>query len=157
LKSRISVKPLPSRPYEYAEWKKAKVNNYHIEIDRHYYSVPYQLAREQVEVRLTSSTVEVLFKNKRAAGHQRDFRKGAFTTLTEHMPKNHQRYLEWTPSRIIRWAQRKMAQKLKGSSLESWIAGHIRSRATDPHSVSCAWEKLTPPNDSKPPVSGLSL
>ena len=154
---RPALKPLPSRPYEYAEWKKAKVNNYHIEIDRHYYSVPYQLAREQVEVRLTSSTVEVLFKNKRAAGHQRDFRKGAFTTLTEHMPKNHQRYLEWTPSRIIRWAQRKMAQKLKGSSLESWIAGHIRSRATDPHSVSCAWEKLTPPNDSKPPVSGLSL
>ena len=104
---RSALKSLPSRPYEYAEWKKARVNiDYHIEIDRHYYSVPYQLAREQVEVRLTSSTVEVLFKNKRAASHQRDFRKGAFTTLTEHMPKSHQRYLEWTPSRIIRWAEK---------------------------------------------------
>ena len=104
---RPALKSLPSRPYEYAEWKKARVNiDYHIEIDRHYYSVPYQLAREQVDVRLTSSTVEVLFKNKRVASHQRDYRKGAFITLTEHMPKSHQRYLEWTPSRIIRWAEK---------------------------------------------------
>lgn len=104
---RPALKSLPSRPYEYAEWKKARVNiDYHIEIFRHYYSVPYQLAREQVDVRLTSSTVEVLFKNKRVASHQRDYRKGAFTTLTEHMPKSHQRYLEWTPSRIIRWAEK---------------------------------------------------
>ena len=104
---RPALKPIPSRPYEYAEWKRARVNiDYHIEIDRHYYSVPYQLAREQVDVRLTSSTVEVLFKNRRVASHQRDYRKGAFITLTEHMPKSHQRYLEWTPSRIIRWAEK---------------------------------------------------
>ena len=62
---RPALKSLPSRPYEYAEWKKARVNiDYHIEIDRRYYSVPYQLAREQVDVRLTSSTVEVLFKTQ---------------------------------------------------------------------------------------------
>jgi len=104
---RPALKSLPSCLYEYAEWKKARVNiDYHIEIDRHYYSVPYQLVRQQVDVRLTSSTVEVLFKNKRVASHQRDYRKGAFTTLIEHMPKSHQRYLEWTPSRIIRWAEK---------------------------------------------------
>jgi transposase len=104
---RPALKSLPLRPYEYAEWKKARVNiDYHIEIDRHYYSVPYQLVRQQVDVRLTFSTVEVLFKNKRVASHQRDYRKGAFTTLIEHMPKSHQRYLEWTPSRIIRWAEK---------------------------------------------------
>jgi transposase len=97
--------PLPSTPYEYAEWKKARVNiDYHIEIDRHYYSVPYQLVREQVDVRLTSSTLEVLFKNRRVASHKRDYHQGGFTTLREHMPKSHQRYLDWTPSRIIRWA-----------------------------------------------------
>jgi transposase len=96
---------LPSTPYEYAEWKKARVNiDYHIEIDRHYYSVPYQLVREQVDVRLTSSTLEVLFKNRRVASHKRDYHQGGFTTLREHMPKSHQRYLDWTPSRIIRWA-----------------------------------------------------
>jgi transposase len=65
--------------------------------------------------------VEVLFKNKRVASHQRDYRKGAFTTLTEHMPKSHQRYLEWTPSRIIRWAEKNgpKTQKLITQILDS--------------------------------------
>ena len=100
-----ALKGLAPRRYEYAEWKKARVNiDYHIEIDRHYYSVAYQLVREQVDVRITATTVEVLFKNKRVASHKRNFKKGGFTTLREHMPKSHQRYLEWSPSRIINWA-----------------------------------------------------
>jgi transposase len=103
---RPALKPLPEKPYEYAEWKKATVNiDYHIEVDHHYYSVPYQLTREQVEVRITLTTIEVLFKNRRVASHARSYRKGAFTTLKEHMPKAHQQYLEWTPSRIICWAK----------------------------------------------------
>ncbi len=103
---RPALKPLPQKPYEYADWKKATVNiDYHIEVDHHYYSVPYQLAREQVEARITLTTIEVLFKNKRVASHARSYRKGGFTTLKEHMPKAHQQYLEWTPSRIIHWAQ----------------------------------------------------
>ena len=100
-----ALKPLPAQPYEYAEWKKARVNiDYHIEIHRHYYSVPYQLRKEQVDVRITSTTIEILFKNRRVASHARSYQPGAFTTLIEHMPKSHQKYLEWTPSRIIRWA-----------------------------------------------------
>jgi transposase len=100
-----ALKPLPERPYEYAEWKKARVNiDYHIELDHHYYSVPYQLVKEQVDVRLTKSTIEILFKNRRVASHPRSYRRGAFTTSKDHMSKVHQRYLEWTPSRIIRWA-----------------------------------------------------
>jgi transposase len=102
---RPALKPLPQTPYEYADWKKAKVNiDYHIEVDGHYYSVPYQLVKESVEVRFTSTTVEVLFKNRRVASHPRSYLTGGFTTLKEHMPKAHQQYLEWTPSRIIRWA-----------------------------------------------------
>jgi transposase len=102
---RPALKPLPEKPYEYADWKKAKVNiDYHVEVDGHYYSVPYQLVRESVEIRFTSTVVEVLFKNHRAASHPRSYRRGGYTTLKEHMPKTHQRYLEWTPSRIIRWA-----------------------------------------------------
>jgi transposase len=100
-----TLKPLPPGRYEYAEWKKARVNiDYHIEVDHHYYSVPYQLVRKQVDVRLTTSTVEVLFKNRRVASHRRSYHRGGFITLREHMPKSHQRYLDWTPSRIIRWA-----------------------------------------------------
>ena len=100
-----ALKPLPSRPYEYAEWKKARVNiDYHIEIYRHYYSVPYQLIKQEVDARVTDTTVEVLFKNRRVASHLRSYQQGGFTTLPEHMPKSHQKYLEWTPSRIIKWA-----------------------------------------------------
>lgn len=100
-----ALQPLPTQRYEYSEWKKARVNiDYHVEVDRHYYSVPYQFAREQVDVRFTATTVEFLFKNRRIACHKRSYVPGGFTTLKEHMPKSHQRYLEWTPSRIIKWA-----------------------------------------------------
>jgi len=100
-----ALKPLPKTPYEYAEWKKARVNiDYHIAVLKHYYSVPYQLIKKQVDVRITINTVEVLFKNRRVASHVRSYVLGSFTTLTEHMPKSHQKYLEWTPSRIINWA-----------------------------------------------------
>ena len=100
-----ALKPLPAAKYEYAEWKKARVNiDYHIEFDRHYYSVPCQLRKEQVDLRLTDTTVEILFKNKRIASYPRSYKQGAFTTCREHMPKSHQKYLEWTPSRIIKWA-----------------------------------------------------
>jgi transposase len=118
-----ALKPLPSRPYQYAEWKKARVNiDYHIEIDRHYYSVPYQLARQQVDVRLTATTVEVLFKNRRVASHQRDLRPGAFTTLDQHMPEAHRRYLQWSPSRIINWAAK------NGPNTQSLVSRIIDSR-----------------------------
>jgi transposase len=100
-----AMKPLPTHPFEYSEWKKARVNiDYHVEVDHHYYSVPYHFVREQVDVRLTATSVEVLFKGRRIASHKRNYVPGAFTTLKEHMPKSHQRYLEWTPSRIIKWA-----------------------------------------------------
>jgi transposase len=100
-----ALKPLPPHPYEFARWKKSMVNiDYHIEVDRHYYSVPYQLVRKQVEVRFTATIVEILFKNRRVASHKRSYRRGGFTTLNEHRPKSHQKHLEWTPSRIIEWA-----------------------------------------------------
>jgi transposase len=117
-----ALKPLAAHRYEYAEWKRARVNiDYHIEVDHHYYSVPYQLVREQVDVRLTANTVEVLFKNRRVAAHKRSSVPGGFTTLTEHMPKSHQRYLQWTPSRIITWAGKNGAntQKLVTRILEN--------------------------------------
>lgn len=97
--------PLPALSYEFAEFKTATVNiDYHVEVDRHYYSVPYQLARKSVDVRLTQSTVEVLFKGKRVASHPRSRQRGASTTNPSHMPAHHRAYLEWTPSRIINWA-----------------------------------------------------
>ena len=100
-----ALKPLPRHRFTYAEWIRAKVSiDYHIEVDHHYYSVPYQLIHERLDVRLTQTTVEILFRGRRVALHRRSSLRAKHTTLAEHMPKSHQKYLQWTPSRLIRWA-----------------------------------------------------
>lgn len=99
--------PLPERRYEYADWKKSRVNiDYHVEIENHYYSVPYQLVHQQVEVRITTSTIEIFSKGQRQASHKRSFVKYGHTTLAEHMPESHRKYLEWTPTKILDWAEK---------------------------------------------------
>jgi transposase len=100
------LKPLPATPYEYAEWRHARVHlDYHLEVEGHFYSVPHRFVRQAVDVRLTTSTVEVFHKGERIAAHRRSARKGSHTTLAEHMPKAHQHHLEWTPGRFLNWAQ----------------------------------------------------
>ncbi len=100
-----ALQPLPARRYEYAEFKKARVNiDYHIEVLGHYYSVPYELRGEQLDVRLSARMVEVLHKGRRVAAHPRDERKGLHSTELTHMPRAHREHLAWTPSRIIDWA-----------------------------------------------------
>lgn len=102
-----ALKRLPETPYVFSEWKKARVNiDYHIELNGHYYSVPYSLGREkEFEVRYTDKTVEIFYNTRRIASHLRDDTRGRHTTLGEHMPKSHREYLEWNPSRIINWAK----------------------------------------------------
>lgn len=102
---RPALKPLPAAPYEFAEWKKARVNiDYHIEFDGSYYSVPYQLVRREVDLRITARMIEIFMKGHRVAAHVRSFKKGYFVTEMNHRPVSHQKYLEWTPSRMIQWA-----------------------------------------------------
>ena len=103
---RPALRPLPAHPYEYAQWKKARVNiDYHVEVDRHWYSVPHALIRQQVEVRLGDHTVEILHKGKRVASHPRSFAQGRHTTVLEHMPRHHREYVQWSPQRLVRWAE----------------------------------------------------
>ncbi len=103
---RPALLPLPELPYSYAEWKKARVNiDYHVEVERHYYSVPHTLLRADVEVRLTALTIEILHGGRRVAAHKRSMRVGGYTTTPEHRPKSHQKHLEWSPSRLLRWGQ----------------------------------------------------
>ena len=100
-----ALRQLPTKKYQYAEWKKARVNlDYHIEFERSYYSVPYQLRKESVDIRYTNTLIEVFYKNKRVALHVRSTKPGGFSTVSEHMPKSHEAYLKWTPQRIIQWA-----------------------------------------------------
>ena len=103
---RPALQPLPDTPYDYAEWKKARVNiDYHIEVEGHYDSVPYQLVKQTLDVRIGAQVVECLYQGKRVASHRRAHSKGRHTTVIEHMPLAHQQYAQWTPQRLVRWAQ----------------------------------------------------
>jgi transposase len=102
-----ALKPLPEQPYEFAIWKKARVNiDYHVEFEKHYYSVPYTLIHKEVYVRATQSTLEIFHNNRRIASHRRVKSAGRHTTVSEHMPPAHQKYLEWPPERLTSWAHK---------------------------------------------------
>lgn len=100
-----TLKPLPSYPYEYTDFKKAKVHvDYHVELDGHYYSVPYQYIGKEIALRFTLERVECWYQNQQIALHVRSNQKGKHTTIAEHMPKSHRKHLEWTPGRFLNWA-----------------------------------------------------
>jgi len=100
-----ALRPLPERAYEYAEWRKARVSlDYHVEVEKHYYSVHHSLLRQQLDVRLTEKTVELFQHGQRVAVHVRSNRQGSHSTNPEHMPKAHRAHLEWTPGRLLNWA-----------------------------------------------------
>ncbi len=102
---RPGLSALPTQPYEYAEWKKARVNlDYHVEVDGHYYSVPHSLVKREVEVRLTATSVEFFHGSQRVALHARSSLRGAHSTQPDHMPKAHRAHMEWTPGRFLNWA-----------------------------------------------------
>jgi transposase len=103
---RPALRPLPADDYEYAEWRLARVNlDYHVEAAGFLYSVPHALIREQVDVRLTSRTVEIFHRGQRVAAHQRRHGGRRHGTDPDHMPSSHRRYAEWTPERFRRWAR----------------------------------------------------
>ena len=96
-----ALKPLPGQPYQYAEWKQRRAGlDYHVEVAKHYYSVPHALAKQKLWVRITDRTVEVFHKGKRVAAHMRGSGNRRHTTVAEHMPSSHRRYANWTPERI---------------------------------------------------------
>jgi len=102
---RPHLKGLPSEPYAFAEWRLRRVGvDYHVEVEAHFYSVPYRFARSEVEVRLTPRTVEIFLKGERVAAHLRSSGNHRHTTIPEHMPSSHRRYADWTIERIRREA-----------------------------------------------------
>lgn len=102
-----ALKPLPSCRYEYAEWKKAKAGfNYHVEIDRHFYSVPFTFIKKDLHVRYNTRTIEIFYQDNRIASHARSYTAYGYTTDPQHMPKAHQHHAQWTPERITSWAKK---------------------------------------------------
>jgi transposase len=103
---RPALQPLPAQPYEYAQWRRAKVHlDYHIEVERHYYSVPHGLIGQPVDVRVAASTIEVFHRGQRVAAHARSQRVGGFTTVDAHRPPHHQSVVNLTHARLLARAE----------------------------------------------------
>jgi transposase len=104
---RPALRSLPGVRFVYADWSRARVNvDYHVVHQHHYYSVPHALVHEEVELRVGAFTVEVFFRGHRVASHRRSYERGRHTTDSSHMPKAHQKHLQWSPSRLLRWAKK---------------------------------------------------
>ncbi len=110
-----ALKALPLTPYVYAEWKLVRVHiDYHVDIEGHYYSVPYRLAKQQLDARITENTIEVFNKGERVASHLRSWLKGHHTTLDAHRPEAHRHYGDWSPERFISWAEKNRLSNRSG-------------------------------------------
>jgi transposase len=118
-----ALKALPAAPYEYAEWKKARVHiDYHVAVEGHYYSVPHALIKKQLDVRITQNIIECFYRGQRVASHRRSQQKGRHTTVPAHMPESHRQAGEWTPQRLANWAAK------TGPATEKLITTVLTSR-----------------------------
>src|SRR5262249_47710917 len=135
--------PLPAERFDLSEWSRARVNiDYHIAFDTNYYSVPYNLVQELVEVRSTPKTVEVFHKSQRVASHVRARGHGRAVTIAEHRPRSHQAHLEWTPSRMVPGLRPSARTPLVCSSAY-WPTSRIRRWAIEVAWASSGWPNAT--------------
>ena len=168
---RPALRELPPAPYEYADWKRCRVNlDYHVEIDKHFYSVPFRLLREEVEARITAKTVEIFHRGKLVAAHLRSLRPNRSTTLADHMPSSHRRYRDWTHERILREAASIGKPVLGPAQPDPWdtaalvdprveepggcARARIRSRGSAPASAFSGWRRAMTPSGWMAPVPG---
>ena len=118
-----ALKPLPVAPYVFAEWKQCRAGlDYHVDVDRHYYSVPHQLLKQKLWVRTTARTVEIFHKGQRVASHARTSGNRQHSTIRDHMPTHHRFREDWTPERIRRQAAR------IGPNVEAFVEVVMRQR-----------------------------
>ena len=148
---------LPAAPYELAEWKTATVQfNYHISVDGMLYSVPYEYIKRKVDVRVTETTIEIFYNKNRIASHRRlRGRKGQYSTVTEHMLEDHQKYLEWNGDRFRRWAAQ------IGHNTSKVVNALLASKRVEQQSYRSCMGLLKladniPSTDSKQPAKKLS-
>ena len=146
--------PLPATPFELAEWKIATVQfNYHIAVDGMYYSVPHQYIKDKVDVRVTDTTIEIFYHHDRIASHRRlHGRSGQYSTVTAHMPDDHQKYLEWNGDRFRRWADQIGPNTRKAVDAILTPAGSNSSH-TGAVWGCCGWQTSILPSGLKKPVS----
>jgi transposase len=96
---------LPTERYSFSQWRSASCGfDYHVQVEKHYYTVPYQYYGKQLDVRFNERVVEFFYNRQRIALHRRNFKQYGYTTLKEHLPPRQQKHLQWTPARLINWA-----------------------------------------------------
>jgi len=117
---RPALRPLPASRYEFGAWKAVTVNiDYHVEYERRYYSVPYQLVRQRLDLRASAGCIEIFKGTRRVASHVREYGSRRYITDPAHMPASHRAHLEWTPSRLVQWA--KGSSEAAGSFVEALL------------------------------------
>ena len=147
---------LPNQPYVFARWKRCRVApDYHVEIDGHWYSTPYRLIRELVDVRIADKTVEIFHKGQRIASHARAPNRRGHTTIADHMPSAHRRHGQWTPGGLIAAGEKSVPRPLPFSRRSS-LPGPIPSKAFAPASASCRWPEATTMRASMPLADAAS-
>ena len=123
-----ALKPLPPTRYEFSEWARARVNiDYHVVFEHAYYSVPYQLRGELVEVRATTTCVELLHAGRRVASHPRASRPSVHMTQLGHMPEAHRAQVEWTPEKVADFASK------SGPNVDAMARSIMKSRTLPQH------------------------
>jgi hypothetical protein len=109
-----ALKPLPVPSFQFAHWKHAKVSfDDHIEFERHYYSVPYELVQQAGQIKVSEALIEVFHDGKRVAGHERCRVKYRHTPLSDHMPPEHWAYTRQSKPRFLAWAEQIGPQTLE--------------------------------------------
>ncbi len=118
-----ALMPLPKQSYQFVQVKKVRVNiDYHVDIERHYYSVPYHLIKLELQAHISASLVQLYHQGRCVTCHPKSRKQGAFTTQAEHMPKSHQKHLEWTPSRLTDWG------RSIGPAVHEWVRRQLDRR-----------------------------
>ncbi|MHB8370508.1 MAG: IS21 family transposase [Leptospirales bacterium] len=120
--------PLPADPFETQDWVKSTVHiDYHIDLGRFYYSVPYRLVGEVVDVRITARTVEIFYREERVASHPRNTNsRERFKTVRDHMPPHHKGYLDQSQELFLKQAAE------VGSSVVAFFEKIFESRRYPP-------------------------
>jgi hypothetical protein len=117
-----ALRALPKHPYEYVEIRRCRINiDYHIEFQRHYYSVPHQYVGEQVDLHASERLVQIYFRQQLIASHPRSHQYG-ITTEPGHMPTRHQKQQQWSPGRLKNWARD------IGPDTLVWVSGRMDER-----------------------------
>ena len=143
-----ALRPLPLRPYEFGEWKKAKVHpDYHIEVGRAYYSVPYALIGERVDVRLTANGVEIFHGGELVAAHARARERGERARAVPTGPESHVAIIEQTLEHTL-MPRRPDRRRYRGADPPAKRCGaRIRKRPCAVRKGSCAWRMTSVPRE----------